>query len=176
MTRRIVFLVFLASVLFLTTSCLKGGEEPKQTDTSTAPLFVLESIGGKKVSLADYRGKVVVLEFFATWCEPCRISAPELQSIYSRYKERGVAVIAIAADEGPNAIKRVKAFVKEYRLSYDAVIDSGQVMKQYGAFTLPTTVIIDREGKIRGKHLGISGDYAKRLTSEIGPLLKQQEK
>jgi thiol-disulfide isomerase/thioredoxin len=115
---------------------------------------------------------VIILEFFATWCEPCRISAPELQSIYTRYKERGVTVIAIAADEGPNAIKRVKAFVKEYRLSYDAVIDSGQVMKQYGAFTLPTTVIIDREGKIRGKHLGISGDYAKRLTSEIDPLLK----
>jgi peroxiredoxin len=71
---------------------------------------------------------------------------------------------------------RVRSFVKEYRLSYDAAIDSGQVMKQYGAFTLPTTVIVDREGKIRSKHLGISGDYAKRLDSEIDPLLQRQEK
>ena len=176
MTRRIVFLVSLASVLFLTMSCSKSSDEPKQTDSSTAPLFVIDGIGGKKVSLADYRGKVVILEFFATWCEPCRISAPELQSIYARYKDRGVAIIAVAADEGPHAITRVEAFVKGYRLSYDAAIDSGQVMKQYGAFTLPTTVIIDREGKIRSKHLGISGDYAKRLVSEISPLLKRQEK
>jgi peroxiredoxin len=157
-------------------SCSRGGEEPKQADSNTAPLFVIEGVGGKKVSLADYRGKVVILEFFATWCEPCRISAPELQSIYARYKDRGVAVIAVAADEGTDARARVRSFMKEYRLTYDAATDSGQVMKQYGAFTLPTTVIIDREGTIRNKHLGISGDYAKRLASEIDQLLKQQEK
>ncbi len=176
MTRRLVNLVSLVFVLLLAMSCSRGHENPKQADSNTAPLFVIEDIGGKKVSLADYRGKVVILEFFATWCEPCRLSAPELQSIYARYKDKGVAVIAIAADEGPDAMARVRSFVKEYRLSYDAAIDSGQVMKRYGAFTLPTTVVIDRDGKISSKHLGISGDYAKRLVSEISPLLKRQEK
>jgi len=176
MTRRLVLLVYLVSVLLCAVSCSRGHENPKQANSDAAPLFVVESIGGEKMSLADYSGKVVILEFFATWCEPCRISAPELQSIYVRYKDKGVAVIAIAADEGPGARARVRSFMKEYRLSYDAAIDSGQVMKQYGAFTLPTTVIIDREGKISSKHLGISGDYAKRIASEIDPLLKQQEK
>ena len=172
MAKRLILFIALAAVLCVTASCSKGREESKQADSNTAPSFSVKDIDGNKVDLADYRGKVVILEFFATWCEPCRISAPDLQSVYERYKSRGLAIIGVAADEGSDAAAMARSFVKEYRLSYPVAVDGGQTMKQYGAYSLPTTVIIDREGKIINKHLGISVNYAKRLSAEIEPLLK----
>ena len=172
MTKRLVLLVALAFFLCMSASCSKGREEPKQADSSTAPLFTVKDIDGNKLDIADYRGKVVILEFFATWCEPCRISAPDMQSVYERYKGRGLVVIAIAEDEGAEAAARVRSFVKDYRLSYHVAADGGQIMKQYGVYSLPTTFIIDHDGKIISKHLGISINYAKRLSAEVEPLLK----
>lgn len=172
MAKRLILLLCFASVISLMLSCSRGGEEPKRTDSTVAPSFVLTDSNGNKIDLADYRGKVVILEFFATWCEPCRISAPELQVLQKRYKDKGVTVIAISFDEGPDTPAKVRSFMKEYGLSYIHAIDSGQVRKQYEAFVLPTTVIIDGEGKIRNRHLGVTADYAKRLSAEIEPLLK----
>jgi thiol-disulfide isomerase/thioredoxin len=172
MSKRYVFPVLFAFVLSLTLSCSKASEEPKRVNTSIAPIFAVEDVDGNKVDLGAYRGKVVILDFFATWCEPCRLLAPELQTVYERYKDRGVAVIALSADEGPDAAASVRAFIKELRVSYTVAVAGDGVMKQYGAYSLPTTVIIDREGKIRSKHLGITADYAKRIASEIELLLK----
>jgi peroxiredoxin len=176
MTKRLVLLVCLVFILFVAVSCSKGNEkgdgEPKRAESDLAPSFVLSDISGSKVDLADYRGKVVILDFFATWCEPCRILAPDLKSFYERYKDRGVAVIAISIDEGADAAKMVRAYGKEYGLTYPMVVDDGQVKKKYGVFSLPTTVIINKEGKIMSKHLGITADYTKRLATEIDPLLR----
>ena len=172
MSRQYIFPAILAIVLSLALSCSKAGEAPKPADTNAAPHFTVDSVDGKKIDLSAFRGKVVILDFFATWCEPCRISAPELESVYERYKDKGVAVIALAADEGPDAAAGVREFMKELRLSYPVGVGGEGVMKQYGAYSLPTTVIIDRQGKIHSKHLGITADYAKRLAAEIEPLLK----
>jgi peroxiredoxin len=172
MTKRFVLLICIVFVSVLTMSCSKGDGEPKRAESDLAPFFVLSDSSGKKVDLAEYRGKVVILDFFATWCEPCRILAPDLKAFYEQYKDRGLVVIAVSIDEGIDATKMVKAFEKEYGLTYVTVIDDGQVKKQYDVFSLPTTVIIDRDGKIRSKHLGITAHYVKRLAAEIEPLLK----
>ncbi len=172
MSKRYILPVLLAFVLSLTLACSKGAEEPKHVDTGMAPLFSVDVVDGGRIDLAGYRGKVVILDFFATWCEPCRLLAPELQTVYGRYKDKGVVVIALSADEGPDATASVRAYMKELRLSYMAAVDGERVMKQYGVYSLPTTVIIDRDGKIKSKHLGLTADYAKRLSSEVEALIQ----
>ena len=136
-----------------------------------APLFVLADLDGKRTALEDYRGKIVVLEFFATWCEPCQITAPILQKLQERYKDSGVKVIGISIDEGAKAPEKVRSFMKEHMFSYTVVIDNGGAKKQYDAFGLPTTVIIDRDGRIRNRHYGITANYSRTLSGEIDALL-----
>lgn len=168
----LAFSVLIFFMVFLACSCSKGDVEPKGAGAGLAPVFVLNDIAGQKIDLAAYRGKVVVLDFFGTWCEPCRMLAPELKSFYERHKDRGVAVIAVSVDEEPNAAKTLADYRKEFGLTYPIVIDDGKVGKMFGVFSLPTTIIIDADGKIRGKHLGIIEDYAKVLEAEISPLIK----
>jgi peroxiredoxin len=173
MARRLIPVICFVLISFLLTSCTgdgKGGE-PKRADSKIAYSFSLPDINGNKVDLVQYRGKVVILDFFATWCEPCRLLAPELKAFYERYKDKGVAVIGISIDEGPDALKMVKSYVKENGITYTTVIDDGKSMKKYDVFSMPTTVIIDKEGNIRSKHLGITADYTKRLAAEVEPLL-----
>ena len=161
----LLFCIALLSLLLFACSYDAKDKDDK------APLFVLDDVNGKRTALEDYRGKIVVLEFFATWCEPCQITAPLLQKLQERYKDSGVKVIGISIDEGARAPEKVKSFMKEHMFSYTVVIDSGGAKKQYDAFGLPTTVIIDRAGRIRHRHYGITANYSRTLAGEIDALL-----
>ena len=156
----------LAVLIAMSVSCTKGGGDTKD-EPVLAPQFVLQDISGGSLSLADYRGKIVVLEFFATWCEPCRYTAPVLQTLSARYKNKDVAIVGIAIDDGNDVPVKLKAFMKEYKLTYPVAMDNGHVKKQYDAYALPTTVIIDRGGRIVKKHYGITQNHLKKLSEEI---------
>lgn len=117
-----------------------------------APNLTLKDRAGKVHSLKDYRGKVVLINFWATWCPPCLIEMPFLASAYQKLKSRGFEVLAISLDENQRA---VDAFLKEMKLPFPVLLDPpGISARAYLVYGLPYTVIIDREGRIRHKIFG----------------------
>ncbi len=119
-----------------------------------APAFSLTDLSGNKLDLKDYRGKVVLLDFWATWCGPCRIEIPEFVELQQRYRDQGLAVIGISMDdtEAP-----VKSFYQEFKMNYPVAMGNVKLAELYGGiFGLPTTMIIGRDGRIYAKHVGLT--------------------
>jgi cytochrome c biogenesis protein CcmG/thiol:disulfide interchange protein DsbE len=122
--------------------------------------------GPDRVHLADQRGKVVLLDFWATWCGPCARATPALVQLSHRFRSRGLVVVGVNVDqEGPEI---VPAFMRRYGVDYPVVYDNNGVSDRYNVRNLPTTVLIDRQGRIRSAHAGTDIDD---LTSEIESLL-----
>lgn len=114
--------------------------------------FRLKTLDNKELKLSDFKGKVVVLDFWATWCPPCRKGIPDLIEIQKSMKD--VQVIGISVDENPKKV--IPNFVKEFKINYPVVIGNDEVYNRYGGIeAIPTTFIIDRYGKIRNKHVGL---------------------
>jgi peroxiredoxin len=117
-----------------------------------APAFELADISGRSISLDAYRGKVVLLNFWATWCGPCRLEMPAFQSRYENYDDE-LAVIAVNNGEDP---KIVQTFIDELGLTFDVLLDpQTEVQRIYQVSGFPTTFIIDAEGIIRARHIGL---------------------
>jgi peroxiredoxin len=119
---------------------------------AAAPDFTLPSLGGKAVSLSSYKGKVVLLNFFATWCPPCRAEMPDLESSYKELKDKGLEIIAVDLQEDQNT---VSGYVKSLGLSFTILLDRGaDVFGQYHVTGLPTSYFIDRDGVVREVAIG----------------------
>ena len=118
-----------------------------------APDFRLETPGGELVSLSDFRGQVVVLNFWATWCTPCRAEMPEFQALWEEHQVQGdVVVLAVNLQEGR---EQVNGFIEDFGLTFPVVLDaSGEVLDQYGLPGLPGTFFIDASGVLQGRVLG----------------------
>jgi thiol-disulfide isomerase/thioredoxin len=124
-------------------------------DHPDAPAISLMDIEGKKLDLADYKGKVVVLDFWATWCGPCRIEIPGLIELQNKYASRGFSVIGISMDDESGS---VVDFYKEFKMNYPVAVGNQRVGELYGGiFGLPTTFLIGRDGRIYSKHTGATG-------------------
>jgi thiol-disulfide isomerase/thioredoxin len=117
-----------------------------------APAFSLTDITGKPLKLADYQGKVVVLDFWATWCEPCRVEIPSFVELQKRYAAQGFTMIGISMDDGPEP---VVDFYKEFQMNYPVAVGNDRLGELYGGMEgLPTTYVIGRDGRIYAKHVG----------------------
>lgn len=123
-----------------------SGEHP------LAPAFSLVDLSGNKVSLADFKGKVVLLDFWATWCGPCRIEIPGFVELQNRYRDQGFAVVGVSMDDGPEPVKE---FYREFRMNYPVVMGDEKIGELFGGiFGLPTTFLIGRDGRIYARHVG----------------------
>ena len=117
-----------------------------------APLFILKDLNKKEIYINDYKGKVVLLNFWATWCQPCILEMPAIEKLYSTFKDKGFVVLAVSIDQ--NRIK-VKSFVKKHNLSFPVLLDSNQeVMKAYNVTEIPASYLVNRNGIVKGFALG----------------------
>ena len=150
---RVTWLLILAAVVvaaLLVVPLFRGPSSgpagPAGLAGQNAPVFAMKDDRGGAVSLAQYRGKVVVMNLWASWCPPCRAEMPDLERLRAQYESRGVVVVGVNQGESP---QRAAAFATSLRIHFPIWIDSDQ---QYGrvftALGLPTTVVIDRDGKV----------------------------
>ncbi len=123
-----------------------------------APDFELKSIDGKSYKLADLRGKAVLLNFWATWCPPCKIEIPWFIELQKQYADQGLVVVGVAMDDDTNKVKVVSDFVNQMKIDYPILLGDDQVADQYGGVdALPTTFFIGRDGKIVRRVMGLVG-------------------
>ena len=118
-----------------------------------APDFTLNDASGNPVKISGLRGKVVLLNFWATWCGGCQVEIPWFMEFQNKYKNRGLAVLGISTDE--DGWKSVSPYMKEKKLNYTVMVDDEKVSKLYGLDFMPMTILIDRDGKIAAKHVGV---------------------
>jgi peroxiredoxin len=133
-----------------------------------APDFALATADGKKVALAGLKGKVVLLNFWATWCPPCREEMPSMERLHQEFREQGLAVLAVNIQESP---KQVARFMRDFRLTFPAVLDGdATVSGLYGVRGLPSTYLVDRTGRVVGQAVGArdwAGAPAKALVRSL---------
>jgi peroxiredoxin len=143
-------------------AAVKGDKERK-----AAPEFVLKDSDGKTVHLSDYKGKVVLLDFWATWCAPCKVEIPWFMEFEQQYKDKGFAVLGVSMDE--DGWTAVKPYLERIKVNYRIVLGNDKVGDQYGGVdSLPTTFLIDRQGRIAATHVGLSGgkeDFRNDITN-----------
>ena len=134
------------------TAEVKAATLTPEKDRKTAPDFKLKDADGKVVHLFDYRGKVVILDFWATWCGPCRIEIPSFVELQKRYASQGFTMIGISIDDSPEPVVE---FYKELQMNYPVAIGNDRLGELYGGLPgLPTTFVIGRDGRIYAKHVG----------------------
>lgn len=128
-----------------------GADLPEAGDA--APDFTLVDLDGNSVTMSELRGRPVILNFWATWCGPCRVEMPELEDTQAAYQDQGLVVLAVNQAE---SAEQVRSYLDELGLDLMAVLDSdGEVAEAYGAYFLPSTMFVDADGVITAFHRGI---------------------
>jgi peroxiredoxin len=133
---------------------LSFGYSEKTQQAQPAKDFTLKDLQSKKVSLSEFRGKVVLLNFFATWCSPCRIEIPELVKIHQKYKKKDFALLGISLDMDAVPFM-LKSFAKDMKITYPILVGTPEVAEQYQISGVPITLVINKEGKIHKRFIGL---------------------
>lgn len=133
-----------------------------------APAYELPDLTGRLVSNAEFAGKVVILDFWATWCPPCREEIPHFIKLQDKYRDQGLAIVGVSLDAG--GAKEVAPFAEEYKINYAMLIANDDLAKAFGGIvSIPTTFVIDRQGKIVKRFIGYTPPEVFEAT--IAPLL-----
>jgi thiol-disulfide isomerase/thioredoxin len=139
----------------------------KGADTSAAPDFTLQDLSGRSVKLSAQKGKVVLIEFWATWCPPCRESIPWLNTLQKRYADKGLVILAVSVDEG--GWDDVQKFAVDHQISYPVLQGTDEVAQKYQVRLIPSLYLVDKLGMIKKQHMG--GGNEEELEQEIKALL-----
>lgn len=165
--RKYLILILIPFFLILT-QCSK----PKESISSLAPDFRLNTIDAQEITLSGLKGKVVLLDFWATWCGPCRESIPHFIELYKNYHGKNFELIGMNMDK-KSEIEMVRKFVNSTGIPYPIIITSEEVIKSYGVNAIPTSILIDKNGKIREKIVGFNKSIARHTTNRIEELLSE---
>ncbi|TDM13193.1 thiol-disulfide oxidoreductase ResA [Macrococcus lamae] len=153
-TQIIVMLLIVAAIGFIIYVTLTKNHDNVAKVGDQAPEFQLKTTDGKTVRLSDYKGKGLILNFWGTWCEPCRKEMPALSNNYDQYKDKGVEVLAIHIKNTPQQVDQFfRGLDKEVHIPV-AFDNNNEVSDAFGVDPLPTTVVIDKTGKITAVHEG----------------------
>ncbi|MFQ5901025.1 MAG: TlpA family protein disulfide reductase [Thermodesulfobacteriota bacterium] len=151
-------LFILIAISMLSLGISQASEDPwekmgvTKIHETQAPEFVLPTIDGKLIAINDFRGKVVFINFWATWCIPCRKEMPSMERLHNRYKDKGLVILAVDVMEDTNT---VQGFMDELGLTFLALMDKkDEVSPLYSVYAIPTSYLIDKKGKIRGRAIG----------------------
>jgi peroxiredoxin len=166
-------LIQLALRLFAAAALLVGATtvDASIAPSRNAPDFTLPSSAGTNLRLQEQRGRVVLVNFWATWCGPCRVEMPHLQKLYDRYRASGFVLLGVNIDEEPrNAV----ALASKLGLSFPVLFDSDKkVSRLYDLSAMPSTVLIDRDGRVRYVHRGYREGYEDTYEKQIRELLRE---
>jgi peroxiredoxin len=158
MVHRRFFLLFVVAVCVIILLVALRKSRPViapqlKVGTELAPDFTLRAIDGSSLRLSDYRSKVILLDFWATWCAPCQEEIPRFVEWQNEYRDRGLQVIGVSMDDSPEPVQK---FSREFRMNYPVAIGTQGIASQYGGILgLPVNFVIGRDGKIKTKHLGM---------------------
>ncbi len=147
LTRRLAFWVLVGLLV-----CGAAGPVAAVEKGDQAPDFSLSDLAGNNTTLSQLRGKVVVVNFFTVWCQPCRHEMPDLNAIYKENREKGLVMLGICLNADP---KQLQVLVKQLQLDYPVLLGTDKVSKDYGDIVaVPTTFILNKEGKVADKIVG----------------------
>ncbi|BAL81120.1 peroxiredoxin family protein [Caldisericum exile] len=179
-------IVIVIAVILLIAGLLTGCSQTSTSNTTNtnntttqtgsnrevAPDFSWKDNNGNVIKLSDLKGKVVLLDFWATWCGPCRMTIPHVEAIYEKYKDKGVVVIGINLDTGD--VSKVQQFINEQGMKYLVVTDpNSQVASLYGVNSIPRFFVIDKNGRIAKMLIGYDPNMEDVLSKEIDALLNE---
>jgi peroxiredoxin len=141
------------------------------TPATGAPDFTLPRLGGANLRLQEQRGQVVMVNFWATWCGPCRVEMPHLSRLYDKYRASGFTVLAVNIDEDPG---KAANLASQLGMRFPVLLDTDKkVSRLYDLSTMPSTVLIDREGRVRYVHRGYRDGYEEIYDKQIRELLRE---
>ena len=169
--RLIIYGIVALCLVGLYIASRRTAAKPKPAASgNAAPDFTVTDIDGRKLTLSDLKGKVVLLDFWATWCTPCRAEIPHFVEMQNKYGPQGFQVIGISMDDDA---KPVREFYQQYKMNYPVAVGDDKLADQFGGVMgLPVNFLIDREGRIHSKHLGATDVSV--FDEEVTALLKQQ--
>lgn len=150
---------------------LCAGQTSAANTSGPAPDFTLKSRSGENIKLSELRGQVVMINFWASWCGPCRQEMPLLDQIYQRYEPMGFTLLGVNVEEDSSAADRV---LKEIPVSFPVLYDNkSQVSASYQVRAMPSTVLIDRDGKVRYLHEGYHPGYEDEYQKQVRELIRE---
>jgi len=145
-------MVFIIISFFIFTGC-----------KSTSGDFTLMDLDGNEISLSDFNRKVLILNFWATWCPPCREEIPDFVEVYNEYESKDVQFIGVSNED----ISTLKSFVEDYDINYPILIDDANIMGKWGISAIPTTFVFDKNGQIIFKNVGMmTGEQLKNIIED----------
>ncbi len=141
------------------------------TDTGSAANFTLKSLTGENIRLSEHRGEVVLINFWASWCGPCRQEMPELEALHQRYRDLGFLVLGINVEQDRSSAERV---LRDLGVSFPVLFDDdNKVSELYDVDAMPVTVLVDRNGELRFAHKGYKPGYEAMYEQQIRELVKE---